>query len=170
MTGLLVRSTLVQSTPVQPTLATWEVAMTFSSRTVVEKVLQAGREVDIETFVELMAPDGYIEWPYRPPGVPGRVRGRAEVRRHLTQTAGSFVTFDEYRNVMLHETTDPEVIIVEYEVYGSVVATGRPFEQTVIAVIRVRNGQIMSYRDYINPLPLVEAMANVTAPPTGGVV
>ncbi|MEU8083957.1 nuclear transport factor 2 family protein [Micromonospora sp. NPDC049101] len=143
--------------------------MTFSSRTVVEKVLQAGREVDIETFVELMAPDGYIEWPYRPPGVPGRVRGRAEVRRHLTQTAGSFVTFDEYRNVMLHETTDPEVIIVEYEVYGSVVATGRPFEQKVIAVIRVRNGQIMSYRDYINPLPLVEAMASVTAPPTGGV-
>ncbi|MEU4475061.1 nuclear transport factor 2 family protein [Micromonospora sp. NPDC023888] len=137
--------------------------MTISSRTVVEKVLRAGREVDIDTFVELMAPDGYIEWPYRPAGVPGRLRGRAEIRRHLTETAGTLVTFDEYRNLVLHETADPEVIIVEYEACGSVVATGRPFEQTVIAVIRVRNGQILSYRDYINPLPLVEALAGVSA-------
>jgi len=30
---------------------------------------------------------------------------------------------------------------------------------TVIAVFRVRNGQIVSYRDYINPLPLAEALA-----------
>ncbi|MEU8288741.1 nuclear transport factor 2 family protein [Micromonospora sp. NPDC048905] len=143
--------------------------MTTSSRTVVEKVLRAGREVDVDTFVALMAPDGYIEWPYRPPGVPARLRGRAEIRRHLTETAGTFVTFDEYRNVVLHETADPEVVIVEYEAYGNLVVTGQPFEQTVIAVIRVRNGQILSYRDYLNPLPLVEALASVTARPTGRV-
>ncbi|MEU7611540.1 nuclear transport factor 2 family protein [Micromonospora sp. NPDC049204] len=143
--------------------------MTTSSRTVVEKVLRAGREVDIDTFVALMAPDGYIEWPYRPPGVPARLRGRAEIRRHLTETAGTFVTFDEYRNVVLHETADPEVVIVEYEAYGNLVVTGQPFEQTVIAVIRVRNGQILSYRDYLNPLPLVEALASVRARPTGRV-
>ncbi|MEU8331765.1 nuclear transport factor 2 family protein [Micromonospora sp. NPDC048839] len=143
--------------------------MTTSSRTVVEMVLRAGREVDIDAFVALMSPDGYIEWPYRPAGVPGRLRGRAEIRRHLTETAGSFVTFDEYRNVVLHETADPEVVIVEYEAYGSLVATAQPFKQTVIAVIRVRNGRILSYRDYVNPLPLVEALTSVTTGPTGRV-
>ena len=107
-----------------------------------------------------MASDGYIEWPYRPPGVPGRLQGRAEIRRHL-EAARSFVRFDEYRAVVVHETLDPEVVIVEYEAHGSVVATGAPFVQTVIAVFRVRDGEVASYRDYINPLPLAEALAGV---------
>ena len=131
-----------------------------TSRDVVEQLLRAGRDMDIETMVNLMAPDGYIEWPYRPPGVPGRLEGRADIRKYLTEAAQGFIRFDEYRNVVLHETTDPEVVIVEYDAHGTVVATGAPFEQTVIAVIRVRAGQVLSYRDYINPLPLAEALSS----------
>ncbi|MFG3556216.1 nuclear transport factor 2 family protein [Micromonospora sp. NPDC047557] len=136
--------------------------MTATSRDVVERVLRASRDLDVETFVGLMAPDGYIEWPYRPPGVPAQVRGRAEIRRHLTATAEAFIRIAEHRNVVVHETTDPETIIVEYEAHGSVVATGAAFEQIVIAVFRVRDGQILSYRDYINPLPLLDALASIT--------
>jgi ketosteroid isomerase-like protein len=140
--------------------------MTATSRATVEQILRAGRDLDIDTFVGLMAPDGYLEWPYRPPGVPARLRGRTEIRRHLTEAARGFIRFDEYRDVVLHETTDPEVIIVEYEALGTVITTDAPFHQTVIAVFRVRNGQILSYRDYINPLPLVEALAGATRAPT----
>jgi ketosteroid isomerase-like protein len=136
--------------------------MTDTSREIVERMLRAGREQDTETFVGLMAPEGYIEWPYRPAGVPARLQGRAEIRRFLTGAAKGFIRFDEYRNVVLHETTDPEVIIVEYEAHGTVMATGAPFQQTIIAVFRVHNGQILSYRDYINPLPLAEALASVS--------
>ncbi|MEW9528914.1 nuclear transport factor 2 family protein [Microbispora sp. NPDC049125] len=134
--------------------------MTVTSREVVERMLQAGREMDVETFVGLMAPDGYLEWPYRPPGVPARLQGRAVIHRHLTEAAKAFIAFDEFRDLVMHETTDPEVIIVEYDAYGTVVATGAPFHQTVIAVFRVRDGQVLSYRDYINPLPLMEAYAS----------
>ncbi len=91
--------------------------------------------------------------------MPARLQGRAEIRRHLTAAAKAFTRFDEYRNVVTHETTDPEVVIVEYEARGTVVRTGAPFQQMVIAVFRVRDGQILAYRDYINPLPLVEALA-----------
>jgi ketosteroid isomerase-like protein len=135
--------------------------MTVTSREVVERMLRAGRDMEIETVVGLMAPDGYIEWPYRPPGVPARLQGRTEIRRHLTEAAKTFIRFDEYRDVVVHETTDPEVVIVEYDAHGTVIATGAPFRQTVIAVFRVRNGQIVSYRDYINPLPLAEARASL---------
>jgi ketosteroid isomerase-like protein len=134
--------------------------MTGTAREVVGQVLRAGREMDIDAFVGLMAPDGYIEWPYRPPGVPARLQGRVEIHRHLAAAKG-FIGFDEYRDVVLHETTDPEVIIVEYEAHGTVVATGAPFRQTIIAVFRVQNGQIASYRDYLNPLPLIEARASL---------
>jgi ketosteroid isomerase-like protein len=141
--------------------------MTVTSREIVEQMLRAGRELDVETVVKLMAPDGYIEWPYRPPGVPARLQGRTEIHRHLTQVAEAFIRFDEYRNVVMHETTDPEVIIVEYEAHGTVIRTGAPFQQTVIAVFRVRNGQVLSYRDYINPLPLIDALASSTGAAQG---
>ena len=137
--------------------------MTVTSRQIVERMLRAGRDMDVETVVGLMAPDGYVEWPYRPPGAPARLRGRAEIRRHLSEAAKAFVRFDEYRHVVVHETADPEVIIVEYEAHGTLVASGAPFQQVVIAVFRVQNGQIVSYRDYINPLPLIEARAGQAA-------
>ncbi|MFG1925409.1 nuclear transport factor 2 family protein [Cryptosporangium sp. NPDC048952] len=131
------------------------------SREVVERMLAAGRAMDVDAFVELMAPDGYLEWPYRPPNAPSRLQGREEIRRFLEQAATALVTFDEFRNVVVHETTDPEVIIVEYDAHGSVVATGAPFHQTVIAVFRVVDGHVAVYRDYINPLPLMEASASL---------
>ena len=114
-------------------------------------------------MVGLMAPDGYIEWPYRPPGVPGRLEGRAEIRGFLTGSAKAFIRFDEYRDLVIHETVDPEVVIVEYDAHGTVIPTGAPFHQTVIAVFRVHNGQILSYRDYINPLPLMAALESIGA-------
>lgn len=135
--------------------------MTATSREVVEQVLRASREMDTETFVSLIAPDGYIEWPYRPAGVPDRLDGREQIREFLTAQAKGLVRFDEYRNTVIHETTDPEVVIVEYDVHGTVIPTGAPLRQTIIAVLRIRDGLVVSYRDYLNPLVLAETLASV---------
>ena len=53
--------------------------------------------------------------------------------------------------------------IVEYEANGQVTATNAAYQQHIIAVFRVRNGQIVSYRDYLNPLTLAEARAHLPA-------
>jgi ketosteroid isomerase-like protein len=135
--------------------------MTATSREVVERVLRASREMDTETFVSLIAPDGYIEWPYRPAGIPDRLEGREQIRGFLTAQAKGLVRFDEYRNTVIHETTDPEVVIVEYDVDGTVIPTGAPLHQTIIAVLRIRAGLVISYRDYLNPLVLAETLASV---------
>ena len=133
--------------------------MAPTSREVVEQVLRTGREQDTEAFVSLFAPDAWIEWPYRPAGVPGRIEGRDRIRAFLTTQATGLVRFDEYRNVVIHETTDPEVVIVEYDAHGIVIPTGAPLHQTIIAVLRISDGLVVSYRDYLNPLVLAEALA-----------
>jgi uncharacterized protein len=135
--------------------------MTATSREVVERILRASCEQDTETFVSLFAPDGYIEWPYRPAGVPGRVEGRDRIREFLTAQADGLVKFDEYRNTVIYETTDPQVVIVEYEAHGTVIPTGAPLHQTIIAVLRVEDGLVVAYRDYLNPLVLAEILASV---------
>ncbi|MEU5781259.1 nuclear transport factor 2 family protein [Micromonospora lupini] len=135
--------------------------MTVTSRDVAEQILRASRAQDTEGFVGLLAPDCRIEWPYRPAGLPAGVQGREQIREFLTGQANGLVTFDEYRNTTIHETTDPEVVIVEYEAHGTVVPTGAPLHQTIIAVLRIRDGLVVSYRDYLNPLVLAEALAGV---------
>jgi len=135
--------------------------MTATSRDVVERVLRAGREMDTDTFVSLFAPDGYIVWPYHPDGVPDRLDGREQIREFLTTQAEGIVRFDEFRDMVIHETTDPEVVIAEYDAHGIVIPTGAPMRQTIIAVLRVRDGLVVSYRDYLNPLVLAEVLASV---------
>ena len=68
-----------------------------------------------------------------PAGIPGRVRGRDQIREFLTGRANGLVKFDEYRGTVICETTDPQVVIVEYEAHGTVVPTGAPLHKTIIA-------------------------------------
>ena len=53
-------------------------------------------------------------------------------------------------NVVVHHTDDPEVIIAEFDYHGQVSTTGRSFQVANIQVLRVRDGQIVSSRDYHN--------------------
>ncbi|MFF5173951.1 nuclear transport factor 2 family protein [Micromonospora sp. NPDC000089] len=135
--------------------------MPATSREVVEQILRASRDQHTEAFVNLFASDGYIEWPYRPAGVAGRVEGRDQIREFLTAQANGLVTFHEYRDMVIHETIDPEVVIVEYEAHGTVIPTGAPLHQTIIAVLRIRDGLVVAYRDYLNPLVLAEILASL---------
>ncbi|MEU1388117.1 MULTISPECIES: nuclear transport factor 2 family protein [unclassified Nonomuraea] len=131
--------------------------MNMRTTKVVTDILQAGRTGDHERFLDLMAPDAVIEWPYRLEGMPAKLCGRAEIAAFVS-AQGSLISFDEYVDLVMHETVDPEVIIVEYTVNGTVTGTGAPFTQRIIAVLRVRDGQVVSYRDYINPLPLMKVL------------
>ena len=56
-----------------------------------------------------------------------------------------------YSSVVVHETTDPEVIIAEFDLDGEIVATGETYQLSYIQVLRVRNGQIVWMRDYMDP-------------------
>ncbi len=67
------------------------------------------------------------------------------------------------RHVLLHETTDPEVIIAEYDYDGLVTTTGRAFQVANIQVSRIRGGQITASRDYHNHPVLADAVARQRA-------
>jgi ketosteroid isomerase-like protein len=51
-------------------------------------------------------------------------------------------------------------IIVEMHGAGTVVATGKPYKQDYIAVLKVANEKVDLWREYSNPLPVFEAFGN----------
>jgi ketosteroid isomerase-like protein len=109
-----------------------------------------------ETFVQMFAQDGVMEFPYALPS-PRRLEGREALAAHLAYLA-RLVELLSVSDVVKHETTDPEVFIVEFASSGRAVATGEPFEQRYISVIRVRDGHIVHYKDYWNPLAILRTM------------
>ncbi|MFD2078419.1 Ketosteroid isomerase-related protein [Actinopolymorpha cephalotaxi] len=110
-----------------------------------------------EEMADLFAPDGVQEFPFRLPGIPERLEGREAVRSWLSRNAGQLIRFEAYRNVVVHDTTDPEVIVVEHDIDCTHLPTGRPLRMSYVYVLRVRDGQITLLRDYANLLPVLGA-------------
>lgn len=108
---------------------------------------------------EWCAPDAVIELPFAAPGRPRRFQSRqAFFAFAAPQRAALPVRFDEVRNVVVHETTDPEVIVAEYELVGTVTTTGRSAAASFVVVLRVHDGQIVLWREYQNVLAIAAAL------------
>jgi ketosteroid isomerase-like protein len=78
------------------------------------------------------------------------LRTRDELREHFRPTDAGPRLHRRAANITIHETTDPEVIVAEFEYQGTVAETGEPFALPGIFVLRVRNGEIVSSRDYFD--------------------
>jgi ketosteroid isomerase-like protein len=116
---------------------------------------------DLVGFADLFAADGIHELPFAPPGIPRRLEGREAIRNHFSGMANRARVETGFRPVCIHETADPEVIVVELDAQGLVVATGQPYELRYVEVIQVRNGQIVLWRDYWNPLASADVEGQV---------
>lgn len=104
---------------------------------------------------DLYAEDTVVEHPFAPGG--GRVmRGREALRAHFAAGGRLGLTMT-IEDVVVHQTTDPEVVAGEFTYRGTVDATGTPFTVRNIVVMRVRDGQILESRDYHDHLSLAAA-------------
>ncbi|MBE1497903.1 ketosteroid isomerase-like protein [Amycolatopsis lexingtonensis] len=100
----------------------------------------------------LYAEDTVVEHPQAVPR-PTRLTGRDAVHERFTGLlAGAYRLKRE--NVVVHETTDPEVIVAEYDYAAESVETGRTISAANIQVLRVRDGLIVHSRDYHDYLKL----------------
>jgi hypothetical protein len=126
-----------------------------SPRETIERFLAVAAHGSPDEMADLYAEDSVIEMPFGPqPGVPVRFEGRegpsghrARFTKFLPATQVTAVDL-----VSLHETADPEVVIVEYDLNAVAVPTGRSFTNRYVMVVRVRDGLIVHSRDYANPL------------------
>jgi ketosteroid isomerase-like protein len=98
---------------------------------------------------ELYAEDAVVQHPFAPEGPTRLLEGREALRRHFAQAAGMPIRMSA-KDVVVHETTDPEVIIAEFVYRVEVTTTGKTFELPNIFVYQVRNGHIVRSRDYAN--------------------
>lgn len=141
-----------------------------SPRAVVAATHQALLDGDVAAFAECFAEDAVVEFPFSvEPAVPPRVEGRASIQKVAAALGERFHRdgrrLRRFENLIVHETTDPEVLVVEFEALGEATANGDSgaYRLPDIQVWRVRSGRVQSMRDYLGPEPR-------TKPPGAGAI
>ncbi|MFD5422063.1 nuclear transport factor 2 family protein [Streptomyces sp. NPDC127069] len=116
---------------------------------------------DIPGWVGLWAEGGVMEFPFAPLGWPRRLEGREAVAAYMRPYPERIDLHDfPEADLRIHETADPRTIVAEMRGVGRLVGPGRPFDMTYIAVVTVEDGKFTSYRDYWNPLAVLETDAD----------
>jgi hypothetical protein len=126
--------------------------MSRSPREIADQVrrMVAGEGV---VFADLFAADGVLAYPFALPGQPPELRGRNAIREFFGAMERSRELFAlEGVEAVVRETDDPEVVVTEITHHGWSHVTGAPYRLTALGVIRVRDGEIVRYDDYMDPI------------------
>lgn len=122
-----------------------------SPHDVLDRYYQAMLDKSADDLADLYAADAVHEFPFSTPGFPPRFEGREAVRAGYRAAWGaSPAQVSEIRRVAVHQTADPEVIVAEQVVVGTVPAADAAFTVPGLLVLRVRGGLISEVRDYID--------------------
>ena len=83
----------------------------------VDRAMRLLLEKDMDGFAELWATNGVLEFAFAPHGHPQRLEGREAVRDYMR----GYPDHIDLRSIgppWIHRTTDPHVMVVEFEVDG----------------------------------------------------
>jgi hypothetical protein len=87
--------------------------------------------VDAEHYFDAFAEGAIFESRYRFPGWPVTIRGRANLMAGLSGY-GKTIKLHSGDGLVVHRSTDSRVVILEYEVHGKVLSTGKPYDNRLI--------------------------------------
>ena len=118
-------------------------------------------------LMEMLTEDAVMEFPYHLPTTPTQLVGKQEIVKYFAGI-GNLMTFQEFRLVAAHQTINPNVAVLEYEGTGKAVQTGRSYQQQYITVLTFRDGRISHWKDYWNPISVVNAIGESDSEPNQG--
>jgi uncharacterized protein len=138
--------------------------MSRSPREVAEQVRRMVAGEGIE-FADLFAEDGVLAYPFGLPGQPAELRGRDAIRAFFADLgrtrARDLLVMDGVESV-IRETDDPEVVVTEITHHGWSKAANAPYRHLALGVIRVRDGQIVRYDDYMDPIAVARLLGRTS--------
>jgi uncharacterized protein len=132
-----------------------------SPREVVEALMRGISDQRWDELDALYADDAVVEYPFALPA-PRTLHGRVAIRTYFAAAAALPLRL-RTRNMAVHETVDPEVVVAEWDYEGLVTTTGRSFLVSNVQVSTIRGGKIVASRDYHNHVVLAEVTGRLTA-------
>lgn len=130
---------------------------TPSAVDLLRRSLDAFLAKDMKAWTDLCADDVVAEFPFAPEGAPARIEGREALYEYL-RGYPDVIDVREIPSVRVYSTADENVAIAEWNVIGSVVSNGNPYNMGYATFVTFRDGLVVNYREYWNPKVFLEAL------------
>ena len=111
---------------------------------------------DIKGWAELCDVNIVVEFPFAPDEASRRMVGRTAFYEYLKDYP-SVIDLREATSMSIYATDDPNRAIAEWSVSGQVI-NGNPYEMSYATFVTFKNGLIVNYREYWNPIAFLAAM------------
>jgi ketosteroid isomerase-like protein len=131
----------------------------LTPRQVVEALMHGISDGAWTNLHTLFSDDAIIEYPFALP-VRTQLNGLEAIKKYFAATSAYPMRL-QMRNLVVHETLNPEVVVAEWDYDGFVTTTGHAFLVSNITVTIVRNGKIVASRDYHNHAVLAGALGRL---------
>jgi len=107
-----------------------------------------GDLVDGEHFFDIVADDIVYEVRYDL-GWPRVVRGRADLMSQFKGYVGS-IRLRSAGRLIVNKADNGRVVVIEYEIHGTILATGAKYENRFCSIIELGDRKITHWRDYMD--------------------
>ena len=93
---------------------------------------------------------------------PRIIRGRTDL---MEQFAGycENIELRSADHLIAHHADNGRVVVIEYEVHGTILATGVGYDNRFASILEIRNRKIAHWRDYMDSLAAWKALTSVSA-------
>jgi ketosteroid isomerase-like protein len=109
-------------------------------------------KVDGAHFWDAVAENAVFEFLYDIPGFTNKIEGR---KAYMDWFGGYTNILHTADNLRVHQTIQPGVIILEYEVHGTVPSTGKAYNNRFCSIIALKDRKIIHWRDYMDSLAVM---------------
>jgi uncharacterized protein len=116
-----------------------------------------GDLVDGAHFFDAVADDIIYEVLYDIPGWPRIIEGRADLMAAFRGYVDN-IALRAADKLVTHKTDDGGVVVIEYEVHGTILATRVKYDNRFCSIIKIENRKIAHWRDYMDSLTAWNAL------------
>lgn len=113
--------------------------------------------VDGDHFFDTVADNIVYEVLYDVGGWPRVIKGRAELMDRFKGYC-QHIELQSADQLVVHKADDSRVVVIEYEVRGTILATGVRYHNRFCSIIKLAERRIAHWRDYMDSLAAWNAM------------
>jgi ketosteroid isomerase-like protein len=125
-------------------------------RSLFSRLITAFGEKDFENFATFLTEETVFDWPYLP--LKSFPKSMVGASAFIEAAKVGMADCDGYHHQVetFYDQADPDTLIVEY-FSNTTLASGKAYGNHYLGILRFAGSKVVYWREYINPLPVLEA-------------
>ncbi len=118
--------------------------------------------MDIERFLKVWDERGVQIMPFAPESFPSPLDGREAVKRQYESLPKNFTSM-RFPGLTIYPTNDPGLLWATWRGEIQIKATGAMYNNNYAGLFKVRDGRLVEFHEYFNPIILQQAFGDPEA-------